>query len=246
VSVSKELSAIPSLYFVGEVFGSVDFVLAGLVTDFDDVERLTDAITSIDGVTNVTVDINYEVLKYLHRYGRLNQQPIEVILPNPRVDVDELDRRIASSLIVDGRTSNRALARRFDCSEGTIRTRIRRMESDGLLKIRAQVDPFLSGELIALAYVGLCVEGDLGSKLIDQLVAMPAVYSLWRTSGRYQLVASVGAGNRGELVRAIKDDIQSLEGVRSLSTWEIARFVKMSSYLARLSLVDANTNENLT
>lgn len=232
-AVGEELSKIPALYFVGAVFGAADLILSGLVSSFDDVQRVTDDVASVSGVTRVTVDLVYQTMKYHYRYAMLSQAPTMLELPNPTVPLDELDRRILSVLILDGRTANRELARQLECSEGTIRARLRRLEESGLLCIRAQIDPFLAQELAAMAYVGISVEGRAVDEVIQQLVAMPAVFSLWRSSGRCQLMAAVGASERLALIGAVMNDIQSLPGVRSTETWEIVRYIKMSSYLVR-------------
>jgi DNA-binding Lrp family transcriptional regulator len=232
-TVGDRLAELPFVYFVGAVFGSADFVISALVSTFDDVQRLTTDAASIAGVTRVNVDVVYDTVKLQYRYAMLSSAPDSLELPNPRVPLDDLDHKIVSSLIVDGRVANRELARQLDCSEGTIRARIRRLEDSGLLRVLAQVDPFLAREVGALAYVGLSVEGPAMHHVTSALSSMTPVMTLWRSTGRFQLMAAVGAAERPELIGAVMTDIQSLPGVRSTETWEIVRFIKMSSSLVR-------------
>ena len=232
-AVGHVLSDLPLVYFVGAVFGSADLVVSALVTDHHDVGRLTDQISSIDGVNRMIVNTTFATAKYHYRYAMLGRPPAVVEFPAPCLSLDELDRSIIAALVDDGRTSNRELGRKLGYAEGTVRARLRRLEESGLLHIRAQMDPFLAHELGSLAYVGIEVEGSHVASAIDSLVAMPTVLSLSRSTGRHQLLAAVGAAERSMLVGAVMNDLQSLPGIRSTETWEFVDFVKMSSYLVR-------------
>ena len=57
-----------------------------------------------------------------------------------RYEIDNTDRRIIELLQTDGRISNVELARRLGLSEGTIRKRIDRLLSSGVIQIVALPD----------------------------------------------------------------------------------------------------------
>ena len=47
--------------------------------------------------------------------------------------LDDLDRQIVERLARDARVSNRAIAAELGVTEGTIRTRIKRLQAEGLI-----------------------------------------------------------------------------------------------------------------
>src|SRR5206468_3122555 len=70
--------------------------------------------------------------------------------------LDGLDLSIIEILEHDGRTSNRKVSRSLGVSEGTVRTRIKRLQAEGLLRIIAVRN--LSKGPFTLAHLGILVE----------------------------------------------------------------------------------------
>ena len=67
------------------------------------------------------------------------------------VRLDEVDRAILERLEEDGRASYRQIARDVGVSEGTVRSRVGRLQRSGVLRILAFVDPSkLGGAVLAL------------------------------------------------------------------------------------------------
>ena len=65
--------------------------------------------------------------------------------------LDHLDREILRNLQEDGRRAFREIARSLGVSEATVRTRFRRLQDSGILRILAFADPFrLGGSVLAL------------------------------------------------------------------------------------------------
>ena len=66
-----------------------------------------------------------------------------------QTEFDDTDRAILRALQEDGRRSFRAIARGVGVSEGTVRTRVRRIEEAGALRILAFVDPSPWGAFVS-------------------------------------------------------------------------------------------------
>ena len=147
--------------------------------------------------------------------------------------VDELDHSIIRLLQKDGRSSNRRIAADLDVSEGTVRTRIRRMEDEGMIRIQAVSDPVAFGQG-ANAYVGVQVDRGRVDAVAEKLLANDSVHLLIRSLGDFDFVAVVGAGTRETLSDIILDEISAIPDVRRTETFDIWRVLKFSYLWARL------------
>jgi Lrp/AsnC family transcriptional regulator for asnA, asnC and gidA len=147
--------------------------------------------------------------------------------------VDDLDLSIISWLQRDGRSSNRSIAKELDVSEGTVRTRIKRMEESGLIRIQAVSDVLAFG-ITAHAYVGIQVAGGKIDNVRSALMECEEIAVLTRTIGEFDFFAVVAAEDREQLIGVILERISSIAGVRHTETFESWRTVKHAYTWARL------------
>jgi len=112
--------------------------------------------------------------------------------------LDELDWKIIESLRASGRESNAQIARKFRVTEGTIRSRIKKLSSEGILRITGQVNPeFLVGHQVVLVGINVRVSRSL-EKTAQRIAGLPEVSYAAITSGRYDIMAQVIVdSNRG-------------------------------------------------
>src|SRR4029077_771674 len=96
---------------------------------------------------------------------------------------DDIDRAILRELQEDGRRSFRAIARSVGVSEGTVRTRVRRIEDAGALRILAFVDPSRLGHSVLAGVLVRC-DTDSLEAFPDFVVEIPEVTSAWSLLGR--------------------------------------------------------------
>ena len=91
--------------------------------------------------------------------------------------IDDMDRQLIDMLSRDARISNRKIALDLDVTEGTVRGRIKRLQSDGLLSFTAITSVDL-GTANKLAFIG--VQADMGNlrDIADTITAIPAVTSV--------------------------------------------------------------------
>jgi Lrp/AsnC family transcriptional regulator for asnA, asnC and gidA len=135
-------------------------------------------------------------------------------------DVDDLDRQIIAILQRDGRTSNREVARRLDVSEGTVRSRVRRLNDSKTIRITAVSDV---GGIGSFAWVGLQVEGGAARRVAAALGAMPEFGFVAVTLGRYDVLALAIVESPERLHALLLDQVVDFPGVRRTETWSVTR-----------------------
>lgn len=236
--VAAEIARLPAVHAVHIVLGSVDLIVHVLTPNrAGAVDFLTDELVSVRGVRHASSHVTLEMLKYDQSVADSRipaQAPRELVLPGPVVDLDEHDFAIINALIRDGRQSNRQIARDLGLSDGTIRSRLRRLEDAGMIRILGQVDPAIGGHLNARACIGLEVHGPSIREVAIKLASLPEVLLVAITAGRYDLLILVASVNRAELVSTILDQVRSLHGVQGIETWDIIKVERLDYNLGRL------------
>jgi Lrp/AsnC family transcriptional regulator for asnA, asnC and gidA len=233
--VAEEIAALQYVHGVFMVFGPVDLVVHLILPGREQmVEFVAERVAGVWGVRHVVPSVTLETLKYLIKFARLPVRPVQLEFPAPTVDLDALDHQIVDALVVDGRQSNREIARQLGVSEGTIRVRVRRLEDSGLLRICGQTDPYLAGQISAWACVGVDVNGAISREVAAKVALLPEVVIVAMTAGPHDLFLLTASSSRAHLVDLIIERVRGLDGVRATETWEIVRTVKLDYHWARL------------
>jgi Lrp/AsnC family transcriptional regulator for asnA, asnC and gidA len=147
--------------------------------------------------------------------------------------LDELDHEIVTALGKDARVSNRQIAAELDVTEGTIRTRIKRLQNEGLIRFTVVTDFKLVGSP-NLVMLGIHAEIGRVPALAKMLAAMPELGCVMVLLGRYNLLA-MGLFTSMEQVNAlIRRQIRTLSGVRSV---EISTSIRNFKYDARVARI---------
>lgn len=139
--------------------------------------------------------------------------------------VDSLDRQIIWALQRDGRQSNVEIAREAGVTEATVRKRLDRLLSEGIVHPTAYLNlaraGLETGVVIAVQVDLTCVEA-----IAERLASLPEVMSVCYTTGEYDLfVEAVFAGDQ-DLLRFLTSAIAPIQGIRKTSTFHILRHVK--------------------
>lgn len=137
-------------------------------------------------------------------------------------ELDDLDRAIVAELEQDGRRAFREIGRSLNVSEGTVRSRFRRLEEAGILKITAFADPgrFSQGRL---ALLFLRVAPERHDAVVEALRSYREVSYVSTTLGRSDVFAQVLVADDAELWRFLQERVRPLEGVRDTEcTLEVA------------------------
>ena len=104
---------------------------------------------------------------------------------------DPLDRRLARLLSEDGRMPAGDLARRLTVTAPTVRSRIRNLLKEGLLRVAGLIDPEKCPDLITV-FIGINIQSF--GKLDEQLEALANLEQVqWAAvvTGRYDILAEV-------------------------------------------------------
>jgi Lrp/AsnC family transcriptional regulator, regulator for asnA, asnC and gidA len=133
-----------------------------------------------------------------------------------QTEFDDTDRAILRELQEDGRRSFRAIARSVGVSEGTVRTRVRRLEDAGALRILAFVDPSRLGHSV-LAGVLVGCDADSLEAFTESVVAMPEVTYASSLLGRADVYIQVICTDNDALWDVVRR-VRAIAGVRETET----------------------------
>ena len=154
--------------------------------------------------------------------------------PLPPRTLDDLDSRIIALLRAEPRTPNTELAVALGIAEPTVASRIRSMESDGVIRISAQRD-FRAAGFEVLASVDLGVRGRPVADIAKDVAAVEGVAVVTLVMGERPLMLLVVAQSLQTLHDTVAKQLASIEGVISVETMIISDVVKYRSEFAALS-----------
>jgi len=138
--------------------------------------------------------------------------------------IDEIDRKIILELQEDARKQLKIIAKKLNLSEGTIKNRVTRLKSKGILKLEASVNPFaLPNKISVLVGVNL-KERDHEMK-IKEIEKIPAVTAVWNATGRFDLFFEVMVDSLNSLNDILfRKNLKEIGGISYTET-----FVTLSS-----------------
>jgi len=131
--------------------------------------------------------------------------------------LDELDHKIVATLGNDARVSNRQLATGLGITEGTVRARIKRLQTERLIQFTVVTDFQLVGSP-NLVMLGIHAEIALVPALAKSLAAIPELGCVMVLLGRYNLLAMGLFTSIEQVNELIQRQIRTLPGVRSVET----------------------------
>lgn len=137
-------------------------------------------------------------------------------------DLDEIDRAIIRDLQVDGRKSFREIGRSLRVAEGTVRSRVKRLQASGVLSIVAFVDPMRLGRY-RLSLLLVKVDPQERTTVVSALAARPEVSYLSSALGATDLLVEFVAEDelgRWEFVNGVVRSLPGVQGVEIISIVE--------------------------
>jgi len=241
-AVAEDMAKLPEVFAVALVHGGYDIVAHALLDDRDALHQLVKSrLPGIAGVRDVSVNLITRTVSM--RVGAAGERvrPHEPLhFPAPVVPMDEMDVGLIEALAADGRQSNRQIARQLGVSEGTIRSRLRRLEEARLVRVVAMTNRAVLGEIGSVAFIGVRVNGPVADEVAVALSRLPEVYMTNVTVGGYDMMLSVVTRNRDELAQFTSSTLPSVPGVRSTEVLDVTQVPKNTFRWARL--VDGNGN----
>ena len=133
------------------------------------------------------------------------------------VKLDDIDLGIVRMLHEDGRSSYSDISKIVGVSAGTVRNRISRMRSSGMLFFDVWLDPHRLG-LQVHATLLMKVKPRRLAETADALACLDETAYVATLAGAYDIVADVFCRDIVDLRRLIHDKVQQIEGVVDVST----------------------------
>ena len=151
-----------------------------------------------------------------------------------RRQLDQVDRNILERLSTDARTSNRRIASELGVTEGTVRTRIKRMEDDGQIRITA-INNINRLYNPTLAYIWVEVERSAQAREVaEQLSAVPEIGFVGMMLGRSDILAITMVQDNAQLAEFLHSAISGIPGVRRTECSLGVDFVKHDYRMNRI------------
>jgi len=148
--------------------------------------------------------------------------------------LDDLDRRIVEKLSRDARVSNRAIAAELGVTEGTIRTRVRRLQAEGLIQFTVVTDFRMAGSP-NLCMIGIDAEPSRVTELARELAGIEEIGCVIVLLGRHSLLAMGLFTNIEALSELVMDRIRPMDGVRQVETSISIHNLKYDSGIAKIT-----------
>ena len=130
-----------------------------------------------------------------------------------RISLDELDHKIIERLGHDARVSNREIGREFDLTEGTIRSRLKRLLDNRVIRVAAVTNANrLRNPILAYLWVEADTAADI-EKVAESLAQLPEIGFVATTLGRADVLAMTLVENGNELTDFLHQTIDKIPGV---------------------------------
>ena len=154
-------------------------------------------------------------------------------MTKPRLD--DFDRKILEHLSLDARVSNRKIASALGVTEGTVRSRIKRLQESNVISITAVTDASLMGAPV-MAYIGIDVIHSQIPFVADKIAQLDDIRFIAVMLGRYNILAITLISETEQLVDLVNSQIVPLEGVRHVQTALSLKAVKYDYRWGRILL----------
>jgi len=238
--VANDIAQVKSITWLSGLSGG-DAELAGALRyrDATDLLATISTIGKVAGITNLHLDLQLAQLTFRNHYLGFVPQGSDddedesitkaaVALETDLLDVvpDPLDRNIIAELCRDGRISSRQLGRKYGVNAGTIRYRIRALESRGVIGLHALVDPSAVG-LRCFALLRVCVDTPHFDAVATEMKKKDWLPFLLHTSGEMNLTAVALTADWDEVRNRCSTELATLEGVRHYTLGHLFRNYKV-------------------
>ncbi|MCD2168977.1 Lrp/AsnC family transcriptional regulator [Microbacterium sp. JC 701] len=143
------------------------------------------------------------------------------------MSADDLDRRLVELLVEDGRRAYTEMAAIVGVSEATVRTRVSRLTSSGILRIVALCNPLTLGH--QSVRLMLSVQGLRPRQVARSLASNPMIGHVSLTSGAHDIYLEATARDLTQLVELL-DELRRTPGVTTIDQYVLTRLYKDYSW----------------
>ncbi len=141
-----------------------------------------------------------------------------------KIRLDHQDAALLRLLAEDGQATPSKLSERLEVTAPTVRSRIKNLIQNGVLRIAGLLDPSSTrGVTIALVGLTLSKHGHLGEKL-DQITQLPNVNWAAVVTGRYDIIVEVVlSDDTADLYRFLDEDLPKIGDIASSESFVVMR-----------------------
>ncbi|WP_136808133.1 Lrp/AsnC family transcriptional regulator [Desulfosediminicola flagellatus] len=133
--------------------------------------------------------------------------------------IDEINLAIIRHL-KDGRVPFKKIADSLGVSEGTVRTRVRKLTDEGVLDIAGLVDPEAIPDL-GVVLVGVKVKDMDLVKKGEEFSKLKGVTSVCVVTGRYDLIVTILLTKDFTMLRFYTEEVSTIENVQSVESFVV-------------------------
>jgi DNA-binding Lrp family transcriptional regulator len=162
--------------------------------------------------------------------------------------MDQVDRKIVSQLLVDGRTSFEKLGKEAGLTGVGVKKRMKKMVEQDIMKVSALLNVEKLGIFAALVLLEI-ESTEAMREILQRFKDCPRVVQIFSTLGGYNLIALVLAENRETLesISLEKCSLRSAQGIRRSEFYPIGRiyytpFLQVRENLAHKDRITAPCN----
>src|SRR5690625_904953 len=139
--------------------------------------------------------------------------------------IDALDSQIIELLRHDGRIAYTAIAKELGVAEATVRKRMGRLVSEGIVHVVGLVNPALTGYGVT-AIVGVHTEGNEVSAIVEEIQQWPEVRYAAACAGSYDLILEISVSSNDELYEFLTTRLRATPDIVGSDTSLVMRTVK--------------------
>lgn len=139
--------------------------------------------------------------------------------------LDEVDHFIIEAMRKDGRATFAEISQQLNVSPGMIRTRFKRLQELGALKVVAVTNPLRMGYK-TMAMIGIRTQGDKMLQVADQISGFDEVIYAIVVSGRYDIICEVVCRDHAHLLQFLTEKLYAVDGVRESESFMHLKIVK--------------------
>lgn len=159
------------------------------------------------------------------------RQPKRAAAPSTPAAVDLFDRKIIQALVENARATNVQIADKVGLSEAPCSRRIRRLETDGVIRgYHAQLDAEAAG-IGFVAFVTLVLDyvtASTAERFYKEIRAIPEIMSCYIVSGSYDAILHVAATDSRSYSDIVFNRLRRIPGVKDVRSSFVMRTIKES------------------
>ncbi len=147
--------------------------------------------------------------------------------------LDELDQQIIHLLSDDARLSNRKIGSKLGFTEGTIRSRVKRLEDENYIRFTA-VTNMSHLDTPQLAYIGIHAEQNMIKQVAENVAKFSEINAVIILLGRFDILAIGLFEGLSEVHQVASNKVLDLEGVRLVETSVVVDVIKYDNRVAKI------------